>query len=155
MEPVPGTVAPTWDDARVAELKRLHAEGHSASAIAQLLGLNSRNVVCGKLHRLGLSKERAPDPRKASPVLPMTAAPRQEPPRAEAPTPPVPPPPSLRLVTIDDLGNAMCRWPVGDPSTSDFRYCGGTALTGRPYCEHHAAMAYEPDKRRTSQGVRR
>lgn len=165
------TAAPTWDDARVEELKRLHSEGHSASRIAQMLGLASRNIVCGKLHRLGLSKERAapaerPVQTPREPAAPPIPAPRTLEIKAAAPAPrqerpvtaPAPEPvntPSLRLVTIDDLGSDMCRWPVGDPSRSDFRYCGGSAPAGRPYCQHHAAMAYEPERRRPSQGVRR
>ncbi len=32
-------------------------------------------------------------------------------------------PMSLR-VTMIELKEAMCRWPLGDPATSDFRYCG-------------------------------
>ncbi len=32
-------------------------------------------------------------------------------------------PMSLR-VTIVDLKESMCKWPLGDPTTSEFRYCG-------------------------------
>ena len=32
-------------------------------------------------------------------------------------------PMSLR-VTIVDLKESMCKWPLGDPTSSDFRYCG-------------------------------
>ena len=58
-------------------------------------------------------------------------------------------PMSLR-VTIVDLKEAMCRWPLGDPSSSDFRYCGSTVGGRRPYCAHHGQLAYQPvqDRRR-------
>ncbi|MGA2487366.1 MAG: GcrA family cell cycle regulator, partial [Roseiarcus sp.] len=57
-------------------------------------------------------------------------------------------PMSLR-VTIIDLKEAMCRWPLGDPTSSEFRYCGSPAASG-PYCTHHGKLAYQPvqDRRR-------
>lgn len=43
-----------WTDERVEKLKRLWAEGLSASQIAAQLGGVSRNAVIGKVHRLSL-----------------------------------------------------------------------------------------------------
>lgn len=43
-----------WNDERVERLKRLWAEGLSASQIAAQLGGVSRNAVIGKVHRLNL-----------------------------------------------------------------------------------------------------
>ena len=43
----------------------------------------------------------------------------------------------------------MCRWPVGDPSSIEFRYCGGKAPIGDgPYCSYHSRMAYQPTQDR-------
>ena len=48
-------------------------------------------------------------------------------------------------VTIMDLRESMCRWPVGDPSSAEFRYCGSKAPIGAgPYCAQHSRMAYQP-----------
>ncbi len=47
-------------------------------------------------------------------------------------------------VTIMDLRDSMCRWPLGDPTTPDFRFCGARSITGLPYCTHHAEIAYQP-----------
>ena len=57
-------------------------------------------------------------------------------------------PMSLR-VTIVELKEAMCRWPLGDPTSPDFRYCGSPTANG-PYCAHHGKLAYQPaqDRRR-------
>ena len=44
-----------WTDERVELLKKLWAEGLSASQIAGRLGSVTRNAVIGKVHRLGLS----------------------------------------------------------------------------------------------------
>lgn len=35
-----------------------------------------------------------------------------------------------------------CQWPIGDPGTPDFHFCGATPLSGKPYCAEHAAVAY-------------
>ncbi|TMJ76370.1 MAG: GcrA cell cycle regulator, partial [Alphaproteobacteria bacterium] len=56
----------TWTDERVETLKRLWAEGLSASQIAAALGGVTRNAVIGKVHRLGLSG-RAKAPSSAAP----------------------------------------------------------------------------------------
>jgi len=45
----------TWTDERVEQLKKLWADGLSASQIAGELGGITRNAVIGKVHRLGLS----------------------------------------------------------------------------------------------------
>jgi GcrA cell cycle regulator len=49
-----------------------------------------------------------------------------------------------RRVTIMDLRESMCRWPLGDPTAPDFHYCGDRAITGLPYCPGHAQIAYQP-----------
>lgn len=53
-------------------------------------------------------------------------------------------------VTIMELRENMCRWPLGDPSQTDFRFCGGRCSPGDAYCTHHASIAYQPanDRRR-------
>jgi GcrA cell cycle regulator len=52
--------------------------------------------------------------------------------------------------TLVELNEATCRWPIGDPSSTDFFFCGGKALTSLPYCAHHSRIAYQPagDRRR-------
>jgi len=65
-------------------------------------------------------------------------------------------PMSLR-VTIVDLRETMCKWPLGDPSSSEFRYCGSPVHSGTPYCGHHGKLAYQPaqDRRRERERERR
>src|SRR5512138_3617339 len=45
----------SWNDERVDALKKLWADGLSASQIAGRLGGVTRNAVIGKVHRLGLA----------------------------------------------------------------------------------------------------
>jgi GcrA cell cycle regulator len=52
--------------------------------------------------------------------------------------------------TILELTEETCRWPIGDPGSTDFFFCGGQAGTGAPYCTYHSRVAYQPagDRRR-------
>jgi GcrA cell cycle regulator len=65
-------------------------------------------------------------------------------------------PMSLR-VTIVELKEAMCRWPLGDPASAEFRYCGTSAPGAGPYCSYHGKLAYPPvqDRRRERDRDRR
>lgn len=35
-----------------------------------------------------------------------------------------------------------CCWPIGDPGTKGFHFCGAEAIPGKPYCVEHAQIAY-------------
>ena len=55
--PIYGTITPpmAWTEEKTEQLKKLWAEGHTASQISKMLGDGiSRNAVIGKSHRLGL-----------------------------------------------------------------------------------------------------
>lgn len=154
-----------WTDNRVALLSKLWLDGLSASQIAAALGGGvTRNAVIGKVHRLGLSgrgkagqtvPQRAARPR---PPSPDGEAPRQNeagpppsdasriPAIAPAPRPETAPVflPVSERVSIHELRDTMCRWPIGDPSSSDFGFCGARSVTGLPYCGHHCSIAYQP-----------
>lgn len=163
----------SWTDERVELLKKLWLDGLSASRIAaELAGGVTRNAVIGKVHRLGLSgrmKAQAPSNTRArtngkgGPIVsirtPMPQRAVAMPMRGNAALAiqarPVPMAQAQRFssdvvpftetVTIMELRESMCRWPVGDPSSSEFRYCGGKApLGGGPYCSFHSRMAYQP-----------
>jgi GcrA cell cycle regulator len=59
--------------------------------------------------------------------------------------------PISERVTLLELRDSMCRWPMGDPAQPEFRFCGGRKPAGEgPYCTHHAGIAYQPqhDRRR-------
>ena len=192
----------SWTDERVETLKKMWAEGQSASQIAKELGGVTRNAVIGKVHRLGLSNRVGPggkeegddeevtltppraEPPRAAPVEPtrLTEAPRQpeRPATVVAPvatatiTPlpvrkaiipagqPLPPQPSAneispealasvrevekraKRLTLMELTERTCKWPIGDPATEDFWFCGLPSLPGKPYCEAHVGVAFQP-----------
>jgi GcrA cell cycle regulator len=158
----------TWSDDRVDQLKKLWEAGLSASQIAAELGNVTRNAVIGKVHRLGLSgrakspSSAAPRPRKPRPAQQMlrVARPVSRGNTALAHAFEVelePDPigfdnvvPMSQRLSLLELSEATCHWPVGDPSSPDFFFCGGKSLAGLPYCAHHSRVAYQPavDRRR-------
>lgn len=49
-----------------------------------------------------------------------------------------------RRLTLMQLTERTCKWPVGDPATDDFWFCGLPCVAGKPYCETHVAVAFQP-----------
>lgn len=207
----------SWTDERVETLKKMWAEGQSASQIAKELGGVTRNAVIGKVHRLGLSNRTgtgpvagpggigapgvspgqglppgangAPRPTRphdadddddevladeddldaedaADPAddededdeIPVSPARRAIIPAGQ----PLPPQPSAneispealakvseveksaRRLTLMELTEKTCKWPVGDPATDNFWFCGLPVQPGKPYCEAHVGVAFQP-----------
>ena len=51
-------------------------------------------------------------------------------------------------LSLTDLDNHTCRWPIGDPKDDNFRFCGKKVRVGQTYCDEHAAIAYvKPGKK--------
>ncbi|MDE3029778.1 MAG: GcrA cell cycle regulator [Paracoccaceae bacterium] len=189
----------SWTDERVETLKKMWADGQSASQIAKELGGVTRNAVIGKVHRLGLSNRVGGSDKdeavaaKPEVVEAVKPAPRVEPMRVQeapraAPEParpvtvpqaasvtqlparkaiipagqPLPPQPSAneispealasvrevekkaKKLTLMELTERTCKWPIGDPATNDFWFCGLGTQAGKPYCEAHVGVAFQP-----------
>jgi GcrA cell cycle regulator len=163
-----------WTAEAVEDLKRLALEGRSASVIAAALGVASRNAVIGKANRIGIRLNgdgRAAAPRKAR-------AHRSQ--WAEAPRPTlrvgnhgsdttlarVMPDGErngawifsqaevgeMQRVRFEDIRESACRWPLGDPRSGEFAYCGLAPARGQSYCAGHCRMAYRPPNARAGRG---
>ena len=164
----------SWTDERVERLGKLWMEGRSASQIATELGNGvSRNAVIGKIHRLGLSGRPAvaveADPERAKPKpiskvvqripMPVEVAPPVQP-KPYQMSQPIPISdvviPFSDRVTIMELRETMCRWPLGDPTSSEFRFCGCRTAGSIPYCSAHARVAFQPvaERRRVDRMAR-
>ena len=37
----------------------------------------------------------------------------------------------------------QCRWPIGDPDSEKFHFCGASVFVGKPYCYEHCKQAYQ------------
>jgi GcrA cell cycle regulator len=143
----------SWTDERIELLRKLWSEGLSASQIATRIGGGiTRNAVIGKVHRLGLEGRMrtgsgAPQPdagsgiglrRADAAVVPVEPAPVVQPESD----------PGTAKVTLLHLTEQTCKWPIGDPGTPSFHFCGQRAELGLPYCAAHARIAYQPARDR-------
>jgi GcrA cell cycle regulator len=159
-----------WNDERVETLKKLWADGLSASQIAGRLGGVTRNAVIGKVHRLGLAgratTSRIRTPRTRVRTAQAVRQRQQLRGRIGAPggnsplhklylesEPYVPPAEELVIPLnerkyIQTLTESCCRWPIGDPQQPDFHFCGKKKIPGLPYCEVHARRAFQPPQAR-------
>jgi GcrA cell cycle regulator len=149
-----------WSDERIAVLKKLYAEGWSATEIAVRLGGCTRNAVIGKITRMGLSRDVHLSPqatrgviRKRKPLAaPGTDARLVRPSEGPAPwrvrqaaTEPVPPPRNddIPTKTLMELEPGDCRWRVdkafhGQP----YGFCAKEALPGLSVCAQHAPRQF-------------
>ena len=51
---------------------------------------------------------------------------------------------SAKKLNLMGLTEKTCKWPVGDPATDDFWFCGLPVQPGKPYCEAHVGVAFQP-----------
>ena len=141
----------SWTDERVELLKKLWADGLSASRIAAELG---------KVHRLGLSGRA----KSASALVPRQCTHRHmmrlacpgvrgNAALASMQVTEIDHEPEPQIVeniipmgqrsSILQLSESTCRWPIGDPSSADFSFCGGKSNEGLPYCSYRSRIAYQ------------
>lgn len=52
--------------------------------------------------------------------------------------------PISRNLTLVQLSDRTCKWPLGDPLQADFRFCGNHSNDASPYCAYHARLAFQP-----------
>lgn len=142
-----------WNEETIGRIRALWAEGLSTAEIGRRMGI-TKNAVVGKAHRLNLPARPSPIrrvpgekmPRRAvvkrvvGPTLPVLDSvarqPVPTPPRQPVVLRPVPPQPR-------PTGRvSACCWPLGEPGTPEFRFCGDPTVPAKPYCDEHAALAY-------------
>jgi GcrA cell cycle regulator len=49
-----------------------------------------------------------------------------------------------KRLNLLQLTERTCKWPIGDPATEDFFFCGLPSTPGKPYCETHVSVAFQP-----------
>ena len=55
-----------------------------------------------------------------------------------------------KKISLMDLTERTCKWPIGDPATDAFWFCGHEAEPGKPYCKTHISIAFQPMTQRRS-----
>ncbi len=147
-------------------------EGKSASTIAVALGAPSRNAVIGKANRIGVkltghvhcSASRAPRSVTSGHVDRRSPAQKSLWKRAAVPAIPRERKPAwlfaeaqvgeMLKIGLEEISESACRWPIGDPTSEEFVYCGIQTAKGRSYCAGHCRMAYKPPNSRVWDGQR-
>lgn len=137
-----------WTKPRIAKLKQMRAEGYSAALIARALGGVTRSAVLGKAHRLDVAlgkpvkkKERVLRQKQGRPkgTKPSTTAQRVvvpfTPRQAQTPLPPL-------MLSLDELTERTCKYPLGDPRAPDFAFCGVDIAWGEIYCGFHQGICW-------------
>ena len=56
--------------------------------------------------------------------------------------------PISRHLTLLQLSERTCKWPIGDPLNDDFHFCGNESGESGPYCGYHSKLAYQPTAER-------
>jgi GcrA cell cycle regulator len=51
---------------------------------------------------------------------------------------------TAKRISLMELTERTCKWPIGDPATEDFWFCGLAVQPGKPYCEAHVGVAFQP-----------
>ena len=159
----------SWTDQQIQTLRQKWGNGFSASDIAKILGV-TRNAVIGKANRLKLSAQQSSTsrvtdlPSKGSVLATITKATKQR--ATLRPLPPVPTATPIAVkaivresrpidvkrvegISVTKAGERHCRWPIGDPRSPEFRFCGCSSYEGLPYCVDHARVAYQTVSRRS------
>ena len=139
----------SWNDEKVAKLKKLWGSGNTASQIAEIIGGISRNAVIGKAHRLNLSAK----------IKTRTATSNQNFENSQ----------EAKSISIrkgrkskfksliiekdfepenpkqlEELDENSCKWPIGHPDEKEFYFCGRSSLKDFSYCKLHLLYAYQP-----------
>ncbi|MDR2268668.1 MAG: GcrA family cell cycle regulator [Rickettsiales bacterium] len=148
----------SWTTAAIAKLKTLFDKGLSTAEIGKRLGF-TKNAIVGKINRLGLNSKGAktkkpkPAPKKKPEALPKkpnvkkTAPKKEADKKRNAKTARESKQRTERIIRhsaqLMGLRADQCRWPIGDPDSDDFRFCGEKCFTGKPYCFEHCKIAYQ------------
>lgn len=144
--------APVWTGDLVERLKKLWSDGESGSIISRKLNDEfntnfTRNAVIGRAFRMNLPKKgRSPSDNASAQHLKRRLTLKRGRPAVERPTVTAPLKddeiPLEQRKQLLDLKRRDCRWPVGDPGTPGFFFCGGVSLLDSPYCAAHHKRAH-------------
>ena len=55
-----------------------------------------------------------------------------------------------KKISLMDLTERTCKWPIGDPATEKFWFCGHDSEPGKPYCKTHISIAFQQVTQRRS-----
>lgn len=151
-----------WGEAEDSKLTQLWAEGLTGEQIGQVLG-RSRSAVLGRIHRKGLPLRKEIGATAAQKMHRIRARrrtalrqPLKAKPNAKPPTLPPEEPEDLKplfSVSLMQLNEFTCRYPIGDPQEPGFTFCGRTCSD--TYCTGHRKLCFTPVNKRQSRATER
>lgn len=152
---------PPWRPDEVVALRKAIGDGLSYGQIVRhRLPRKTRNAVIGKCHRLGIREKmtstehrmRSAQHNNASNFSDRVSRLKRHALKHEGKT--------AQLYAFGTKGNGVsdttmkaimalregehCKWPIGDPKSNSFKFCGCAPIEGEPYCADHHKAAYEP-----------
>ena len=151
-----------WTDEDKEKLRKLAADGLSASQCARHFEGMTRNAACGIAWRSGITFRNSKggnfliggEPRPKRERLPRESKPKhrfmkQQFEEKPEPLPLDAPMPECFLLTFDEINLSNdCLYIFGEVRDRTHRYCGLPALEGHSWCRHHAAICYNPPQER-------
>ena len=136
-----------WTTQQVNKAIYMWKEGHTATEIAKRIS-KSRNAVIGKLNRLGVKKPNAAATKDTNQTRygnkpTGNNGSKQGKGQTDNETQDV----KLedQKLTLLFLNEKTCRWPIGDPSTKNFWFCGKPSQLNKRYCAQHSELAFQPN----------
>ena len=161
------TLKKMWNDGQSASQIAKELGGVTRNAVigkVHRLGLSNRttdkDATPTEAPKAGkVEKASKPDPKSQTRVVEVAVKPRRPIIPAGQPLPPQPSAneipeetlatareveKSAKRIGLMDLTERTCKWPIGDPATEDFWFCGLGAQSGKPYCEAHTQVAFQP-----------
>ena len=141
-----------WTPEKVSKLRELWGKGNTAAQIASIIGDVSRNAVIGKAYRLKLTEKffvRNANFKQTSHNLKNTPQPEKKARKSKFK--------SLLLdknfepenpKSLEELHDAICRWPIGHPDEPNFYLCGRESMKDFSYCKLHVLYAFQPKNKK-------
>ena len=139
-----------WTAENEAILRRLWHEDWTASQIEAEMPGTTRNAIIGKARRLKLASR---TPTGWGNVGKKTKAARREREPLVIPLRPISLPKAIqpenpnRLLGLLELTESTCKFPMGDPRSPSFGFCGKPVKSGMVYCSAHCSEAYQPKRK--------
>ena len=144
LPPRPSPIRKTLDGASHAPRSVLPVLRVTSSAATEpTRATPSPAATAGSVSNVRLLRPVVPAMNRLPDIVEMLRAPGPQPvrhePRQQEPEAPA----TVRTVTPSRTRRGMtCCWPLGEPGTKSFSFCGGEPIAGKPYCSDHAALAY-------------
>lgn len=147
---LPARPSPIRRNAKPKTAEKAEAPAATSSAAAQT-ATPVQPAKQAEAAPVGETEKHQPTPSAPARSTPPEAAPapaaeekvaKKEKPAASSKSKPKAPLRSISDPEPQKRRGPSCCWPIGDPGTPGFHFCGATPIPGKPYCEEHAQIAY-------------